>query len=238
MILERNRYALMALHASDAAGTEPGTVAASPPDGKVALITVRGAMSESPMRGFFENKLMEGSDVGTWAELRSLAQSADAAVGADGFVVLDVLSGGGTVAGSDTTAATIEGLKATTLLWNAGAANSGMMPLVAAVDHVAGSPMSEFGSMSARFDVLKDRQTPDGRSIESIAADGDVIGQVQELAREWEQFKEANDERLSQIEQKGSADTVTVDKVEKINLDLTRRIDQALQGVEFDPVGQ
>ena len=46
-----------------------------------------------------------------------------------------------------------------------------------------------------------------------------------DVMRLFEDFKAANDERLSQIERR-SADVVTEDKVERINTALTRRLDE------------
>ena len=45
---------------------------------------------------------------------------------------------------------------------------------------------------------------------------------IDALGRAFEEFKHANDNRLAQIERKGSADPLTVEKVEKINGELDR----------------
>lgn len=47
------------------------------------------------------------------------------------------------------------------------------------------------------------------------------LNEVNSLASAFEEFKSTNDARLKQIEQKGSADYVTTDKLSKINEDLT-----------------
>lgn len=48
-----------------------------------------------------------------------------------------------------------------------------------------------------------------------------VLNEVNSLATAFEEFKSTNDQRLAQIEAKGSADYVTTDKLEKLNADLT-----------------
>lgn len=45
----------------------------------------------------------------------------------------------------------------------------------------------------------------------------DEINKIGEIAKAFEEFKSANDLRLSQLESKGSADVVTTDKVDRIN---------------------
>ncbi len=50
---------------------------------------------------------------------------------------------------------------------------------------------------------------------------------VYELGRTFEAFKESNDRRLKEIEQKGSADPLTEMKVNRINADMQRAIDSA-----------
>jgi HK97 family phage major capsid protein len=62
------------------------------------------------------------------------------------------------------------------------------------------------------------------------ASDGDVNATFAEFMRAFEAFKEGNDERLSQLERRGSADPVTVDKVDRIDsaLDETKRMVDSL----------
>lgn len=50
---------------------------------------------------------------------------------------------------------------------------------------------------------------------------GDVAQKIEALARDWEAFKVANNERLAQIEKRGNADPLLTEKVEKINAALT-----------------
>lgn len=47
------------------------------------------------------------------------------------------------------------------------------------------------------------------------------MADLNDLMNAFEEFKNTNDERLTQIEAKGSADYVTTDKLDKINADLT-----------------
>lgn len=47
------------------------------------------------------------------------------------------------------------------------------------------------------------------------------LNEVNSLATAFEEFKNTNDARLKQIEQKGSADVLTTEKLERINNDLT-----------------
>jgi HK97 family phage major capsid protein len=45
---------------------------------------------------------------------------------------------------------------------------------------------------------------------------------IEELGGAFEQFKKANDERLAQVEKKGSADPILLEKAEKANADISR----------------
>ncbi len=63
-------------------------------------------------------------------------------------------------------------------------------------------------------------QNPNKRAPEAKAATGDaqsVAESFDEFMRAFEAFKEANDERLTQLETQVSEDAVTVDKVDRIN---------------------
>lgn len=59
---------------------------------------------------------------------------------------------------------------------------------------------------------------------------GNVVELVTKLNSAFEEFKAANDSRLKDIEKKGAADTVTVEKVDRINADITK-ISTELQAV-------
>ena len=58
------------------------------------------------------------------------------------------------------------------------------------------------------------------------ASDTDVNAAFGEFMRAFEAFKETNDDRLSQLERRSSADPVTTDKLTRIDraLDETKRI--------------
>jgi HK97 family phage major capsid protein len=47
------------------------------------------------------------------------------------------------------------------------------------------------------------------------------LNEISKLATAFEEFKNTNDDRIAQIERKGSADYVTTDKLEKLNADLS-----------------
>ena len=47
------------------------------------------------------------------------------------------------------------------------------------------------------------------------------LNDIASLAGAFEEFKNTNDQRLAQIEQKGSADVLTTEKLDRINSDLT-----------------
>lgn len=53
----------------------------------------------------------------------------------------------------------------------------------------------------------------------------DIKNALSELGRSFEQFKDANDERLKQIERKGKADPLTEAKVDRLNQEITRAIE-------------
>ena len=53
----------------------------------------------------------------------------------------------------------------------------------------------------------------------------EVKSAVETLGKTFESFKETNDERLKQIEAKGSADPITEEKLSKIEKDLDRIAD-------------
>ena len=55
----------------------------------------------------------------------------------------------------------------------------------------------------------------------------DIKDALTDLGRSFEQFKEANDERLKQIERKGKSDPVTDAKVDRLNREITRALDAA-----------
>jgi HK97 family phage major capsid protein len=58
------------------------------------------------------------------------------------------------------------------------------------------------------------------------ASDGDVNAAFAEFMHAFEAFKDSNDERLRELERRGSADVVTADKVDRLNraLDETKRV--------------
>ncbi|MDJ0922112.1 MAG: phage major capsid protein [Henriciella sp.] len=64
--------------------------------------------------------------------------------------------------------------------------------------------------------MLETRDGPEAPSIKEINE------AVEGLLKTFEEFKSANDERIQQIEQKGSADTVTVEKVEKLSAEIDK----------------
>ena len=69
-----------------------------------------------------------------------------------------------------------------------------------------------------------------------MSTTAEIKAVVDDLASTWEDFKSANDDRLSELEKKGASDVVTRDKVTKIN----KRIDQlevALQRPDTDLAG-
>ena len=49
-----------------------------------------------------------------------------------------------------------------------------------------------------------------------------AVSAVDTIHKAFEEFKKANDERLAQIEKKGSADVVTEAKLQKIEADLEK----------------
>lgn len=55
----------------------------------------------------------------------------------------------------------------------------------------------------------------------------DIRSAVYDLGRAFEAFKEANDQRLREIERRGTADPVTEMKVNRLNAEITRAIDSA-----------
>ena len=55
----------------------------------------------------------------------------------------------------------------------------------------------------------------------------DVRSAVYDLGRAFEAFKDANDQRLKEIERRGSADPLTDMKVNRLNAEVTRAIDSA-----------
>lgn len=56
---------------------------------------------------------------------------------------------------------------------------------------------------------------------------GEMRSAVYDLGRAFEAFKDANDQRLREIERRGSADPLTDMKVNRLNADITRAIDSA-----------
>lgn len=64
--------------------------------------------------------------------------------------------------------------------------------------------------------------------IENKAVDGDVSGAFDDFMRAFEAFKETNDDRLGQIEQRMAADVVTTDKLSRID----RAIDEQKRVVD------
>ncbi len=172
MTRDRQRFQLLLLaHGEDSAS--PGEVTASPPSGGMALIEMRGVMTESPIEGFL-NRALHGSTVGTWTELRQVLRAADELVGAEGVVVIDGNGPGSTAMGTDTTMATLAGLKAKTAFWNSGRALSGFGFLATASDVVAGSPVSEWGSLQTRLRILDTREAEkaEGVKVIDIVPDG------------------------------------------------------------------
>jgi HK97 family phage major capsid protein len=68
--------------------------------------------------------------------------------------------------------------------------------------------------------------------IGRVRADGsDPVALIASLNRAFEEFKSKNDERLAQIETKGSADVVTREAVDRINTEITN-LSNALKDVE------
>jgi len=55
----------------------------------------------------------------------------------------------------------------------------------------------------------------------------DIRSAVYDLGRAFEAFKEANDQRLREIERRGSADPLTEMKVNRLNAEITRALDSA-----------
>jgi HK97 family phage major capsid protein len=55
----------------------------------------------------------------------------------------------------------------------------------------------------------------------------DIRTAVYDLGRAFEQFKEANDQRIKEMERKGSADPLTEMKVNRLNAEISRAIDAA-----------
>lgn len=51
---------------------------------------------------------------------------------------------------------------------------------------------------------------------------GDIVAAVSAIGKTFEEFKQANDKRLAEIESKGSSDVLTTEKVDAINADITR----------------
>ena len=49
----------------------------------------------------------------------------------------------------------------------------------------------------------------------------EILKLIQDQAKAWEEFKSVNDTRLAEIEKKGAADPITVEKLERINATLT-----------------
>jgi HK97 family phage major capsid protein len=75
----------------------------------------------------------------------------------------------------------------------------------------------------------------------------DIHGAVYDLGRSFEAFKDANDQRLKEIERRGSADPLTEIKVNRLNAEITRaqesaeaakrRIDQMETAFSRSPIG-
>ena len=55
----------------------------------------------------------------------------------------------------------------------------------------------------------------------------DIRTALYDLGRSFESFKEANDQRLREIEKKGAADPLTEMKVNRLNAEITRATDAA-----------
>ena len=55
----------------------------------------------------------------------------------------------------------------------------------------------------------------------------EVKSAVETLGKTFESFKKANDERLVQIEKKGSSDPITEDKLSKIDAELDKFADKS-----------
>ena len=164
------------LMADSGPGDGSGSVAVEA-SGPIPVIQIRGLMTQDPVTGLL-NRAMKGSTVGTWAELRAAAKLADkAAGGKGGFVLFDGNGPGGSVFGADTARAAVSDMEATTLWWNSGSTNSALMLLASAADHVAGSPLSEFGSMSVRMDVADRTEADKREGVKriSITPKGDVF---------------------------------------------------------------
>jgi HK97 family phage major capsid protein len=64
---------------------------------------------------------------------------------------------------------------------------------------------------------------PGRRGLIAVRADGaDLVTLVGRLSNAFEEFKVSNDARIRQVEAKGAADVVTVEKVDRINAEITR----------------
>ena len=55
-----------------------------------------------------------------------------------------------------------------------------------------------------------------------MAVNEQVKEAIDSLGRTFEEFKQTNDERLAQIEAKGSADVITDEKLDRIEVDLDK----------------
>lgn len=76
---------------------------------------------------------------------------------------------------------------------------------------------------SLKTRALETKSAPDNIETKSGPAAHEVRDALDDFLGAFEDFKEANDERLGQIERKLSADVVTDDKVERINRALDRQ---------------
>lgn len=78
-------------------------------------------------------------------------------------------------------------------------------------------------------------QTPDQHNApETKALGSDITGAFDEFMHAFEDFKDANDDRLNQLEKRMSADVVTSDKVDRIS----RAMDQLSQKQSRPPLGR
>jgi HK97 family phage major capsid protein len=76
---------------------------------------------------------------------------------------------------------------------------------------------------SLKTEALETKGAPETKSADGRPASHEVREALDEFLGAFEAFKDANDERLGEIERKMSADVVTEDKVERINRTLDRQ---------------